>query len=89
MAKRRYPRYPDARATPLKTVGYGYVGSWRDGSVGWFLPTHLGGTKNQSEPPAHAAGEHSRDDDYFTLCRITVEVLPFSRRRRHPRRVKR
>jgi hypothetical protein len=31
-----------------KAVGYGYVGEWDDGTLGWCLPKHLAGwhTKN-------------------------------------------
>ena len=30
-----------------KTVGYGYVGEWSDGTLGWCLPKHMidGGRK--------------------------------------------
>lgn len=84
--KRKRRRYLDAMASPTKNVSYGYVGHWRDGQLGWSLPTHASGSKDRTEPPDHMMAEYAMDDDFFTLCRITIEVVPGARRRRHPNR---
>jgi hypothetical protein len=60
-----------------KTVGYGWVARWRDGSLGYILPDHLGHGNNK---PAQK--------DWFppgmkgVLCKITVEVVGRSDGRR-------
>lgn len=65
-----------------KTVAYGYVGEWNDGTLGWFLPKHLdsGHTlKNPRRPTAtfpHCIGEKG------ILCKITIEEVPNRRRRK-------
>lgn len=69
-----------SRSDKNKVVGYGYVGRWADGSIGWFLPTHIAGSQTP-ESPSHAAEEHA-SGELFELCKITVEVVHGKRRRR-------
>ena len=35
-----------------KTVAYGYVGEWNDGTLGWFLPQHLDSGHTLKKPTA-------------------------------------
>lgn len=58
-----------------KTVGYGYVGRWRDGTLGWMLPAHLGGYARPAEPPSDLFQQIALPKDRVVLCRITVEVI--------------
>ncbi len=59
-------------ASPDKTVGFGWVGRWYGGDIGWNLPNHLTGHREETAAP------HSRVvllDDRFVKCRITIEVV--------------
>lgn len=75
-----------SKAGKKKTVGFGYVGRWKNGTLGWFLPTHLCGRRDGSEHPNDEAGVYSNDDDRFALCRITIEQVPGAREIRHRNR---
>ncbi len=84
MTTKRKPRrtYPDAKSGRTKTIGYGYVGTWLDGTLGWFLPEFLGGYRGQTEPPPRAVRKlASAKGDAFVLCRITIEAVPGVRRK--------
>jgi hypothetical protein len=64
------------KRTCTKTVGYGYVGMWIDGTPGWFLPTFLSGGDRYTEPPNTEASKYVRPEgDYFVKCRITIQVI--------------
>lgn len=61
-----------------KTVGYGYVGRWIHGHLGWSMPRWLTGTTGELERPEPTdwnTGER------HVLCRITVEVVTDERGR--------
>ena len=61
---------------PKKTQGYGYAGTWRDGSAGWFMPSHIhNGDKQRtpSSPNDKIAQYHKFCRTY--LCRITVDPV--------------
>jgi hypothetical protein len=55
-----------------KTVGFGYVGRWGDGTLGWCLPTFLNGYKNVREYPKAA---DFNDGEPAYLCKITVQLV--------------
>ena len=62
------------KAGKQKTAGYGFVGRWADGTLGWAMPTHLGASVIEHPRPAiWNRGEPSY------LCRITVEQVFDSR----------
>ena len=61
-----------AFSTKIKTVGYGYVGKWKAGSLGWFLPNHLEGVNYVNEPPN--PNENFKKEKAY-LCKITVEQV--------------
>lgn len=65
---------------PNVTVGYGYVGRWHDGTLGWFLPTHLLGYNIRLPEPPDSQG--FAKGELFELCKITVEKVPGKRKRR-------
>lgn len=52
-----------------KTVGYGWVGRWRDDTLGWFLPSHLGCGVNEPQTTDWNNGEKA------VLCKINVEQV--------------
>jgi hypothetical protein len=60
-----------------KTIGYGFVGRWYNGSVGWCMPRHLSqsSVRGRSEPPSDVFDENAKDGDCAVLCKITVEVV--------------
>lgn len=88
MAKLRKNRR-DAMSSWTKTVGFGYVGRWKNGDVGWFMPRMVGG-RHDNEPPNDDASKFVGDDgETFVLCRITVEQVFASNGRAITRRVRR
>jgi hypothetical protein len=62
-----------------KTVGYGYVGEWADGTLGWCLPNHVGGKQHYPCAP-HPTWSNIGEPSY--LCKITIERVPNKRMRR-------
>jgi hypothetical protein len=70
-------------ASKDKTTGYGFVGRWRDGTLGWILPDYLSGYSRGSytEPPSPRFHKSARPIDRAVLCRITIEVVKDSRGR--------
>jgi len=66
-----------------KTVGYGYVGEWSDGTLGWCLPNHISGTSREEETePCASHPEWSNIGEPSYLCKITIERVPGVRMRR-------
>jgi hypothetical protein len=65
-----------------KTVGFGYVGEWADGTLGWCLPTHLSGYSIRVKEPCAAHPEWSNVGERSYLCKITIERVPNVRMRR-------
>ena len=61
-------------ATRAKAVGYGFVGQWADGTIGWCLPEHMA-SGSLIEPPSRIGRANSTRADRFLLCRITVAVV--------------
>lgn len=60
------------------SVGYGYVGQWIDGRIGWFLPRHhLGRGKRCVQPPNSEAHVYinGNSKERFFLCKITVKPV--------------
>lgn len=79
----RSKRKPGIRS-PRKTAGYGWVGQWLDGDLGWVLPDHLSGYARQTDSPNPR--NYVRNKDRLVLCRITVEAVLDKRGRRITRR---
>ena len=85
--KKSKQRFPDAgHYGPNKVVTYAYVGRWSNGELGWNMPNHANGQKDRPEMMDTKRGQWCDKDDIFELCRVTVEVIPGARRRRHPQR---
>lgn len=61
-----------------KTVGYGYVGEWHNGKLGWFLPKHL--SEGQTSRPTETFSTMRGESGVF--CKITIEEVPNRRRRK-------
>jgi hypothetical protein len=57
-------------ATKKKTVAYGFVGKWNDGSPGWCVPEFI-----------HAGWSRAPEAKYFNngapsyFCKITIEQV--------------
>ncbi len=60
-------------ASADKAVGFGWVGRWSDGTIGWILPDHLLCYPKGTEAPDHRP--YVDPDKRLVRCRITVEVL--------------
>lgn len=58
-----------------KSVGYGFVGKWEDGQLGWFLPNHLTATGRRLPDIAAAHPNWSNIGERSYLCKITVELV--------------
>lgn len=61
-----------------KTVGYGFVGLWRDNKKpGWWMPNHI----HDFDRRGNSAGIrrefliYGQDTDRAVLCKITVEQV--------------
>lgn len=55
-----------------EVVGKGYVGRWKDGTLGWFMPKCLTGFKRDREKPA--AHDYNRGEKSY-LCEISVKQV--------------
>ena len=62
---------------PTSATGYGYVGAWGHGRMGWWLPNHLSVESTPDNPatanPSLVENDPTGEDTY--LCCITVEPL--------------
>jgi hypothetical protein len=65
-----------------KMVAYGYVGEWKDGDLGWFLPRHLCDYDTIDHPSPTWPTFESAEGELGVLCKITLEEIPGKRRRR-------
>jgi hypothetical protein len=45
---RKKLKFISGRSSNKKTVGYGFVARWHDGTLGWALPEHLCGHPRRS-----------------------------------------
>lgn len=54
--------------TKDREIGYGWVGRWKDGSLGWVLPDHM---DNQSNRP-DTSRSYIPDDCKLEYCRIEI-----------------
>ena len=61
---------------PRKTVGFGWVGAWRDGAIGWWLPKfiHRFNRRGSAERPNSALMSYA-DDNRVYMCKITIEPV--------------
>ncbi|MHA1573257.1 MAG: hypothetical protein ACTSX8_04625 [Alphaproteobacteria bacterium] len=62
-----------------KTVGFGWVGRWDDGTIGWILPAVLTGHVGNINTPPH--NSYAGPDVRLVKCRITIEVIKDKRGR--------
>lgn len=61
-----------------KSVAYGWVGRWWNGTIGWILPTHLdpsGGNYPDFENQKYVRAARFRENNELIFCKITVEVI--------------
>jgi len=65
-----------------KIVGYGYVGRWMEGGIGWAMPAFLHSDNTIDKPEEPVTTNYTSENDFAELCRITIEVVPGARRRR-------
>lgn len=65
-----------------KTVGYGYVGEWASGELGWFLPRHIHFRDTPRHPSTPFATFSSALGCRGVFCKITIEEVPGRKGRR-------
>lgn len=65
-----------------KVTAYGYVGEWRDGTLGWFLPKHLSSRASLERPAQPMPTFSSMIGEHGVLCKITIEEVPNKRKRK-------
>lgn len=60
-----------------RVTGYGYVGRWRDGIIGWSIPPCLAPINTRDRPREASAffDRFSLTTDRAVLCKITIEVV--------------
>ncbi len=68
-----------------KTVGYGYVGRWSDGELGWAMPGFVdtgkdNAARRRGTRGSACKGSYARNAK-LELCRITIEPVKDSRGR--------
>lgn len=68
---------------PKPTTGYGYVGVWSDGSIGWFMPRHIDSryARNYPSSPAPDMPRYAGKRERAFLCKITVTPVTDKRGR--------
>jgi len=69
-------------------IGRGYVGRWRDGTLGWCMPSHMSGIRT-ADGPSEVFERNAREGDRVVLCEITVRVVRDSLGREITRKAKR
>ena len=81
----------DKPATKKRLVGYGYVGVWSNGTLGWGMPRHLNTrlrkTRSLRRCPDKAKPDKWNQGAQTYLCEITVKPVTDSRGRFIVRRV--
>ena len=60
--------------------GFGYVGRWIDGQLGWFLPKHMTPIVRSEAAARRGVRGHAINNQYtkgqrLVLCRITIEPV--------------
>jgi hypothetical protein len=60
-----------------RAKGYGFVGRWHSGKIGWCLPSHLPGYPRRYgvERPSDLFNRNAFEKDRAVLCEITVRVV--------------
>ena len=66
---------------PDSTEGYGYVGTWHDGILGWCLPDALSEFDTRREPAKNDEKGWQIPGDRSFLCRITITPVTDKRGR--------
>ena len=61
-------------STPTKVIGYGYVGRWCDGTLGWAMTDHVDGRYGGLGSPKDVPWTRDSEQN-AVLCRITVEQV--------------
>ena len=61
---------------PKKTIGYGFIGVWANGSVGWMGLSHIGGSREYPDMPVDSPDrkEIMKGERLF-MCKVTVTPL--------------
>jgi hypothetical protein len=57
---------------PKANKGKGYVGVWRNGKIGWFLPMFIQGPNRSAEMPN---SNSSLNGERVYLCEITIKPI--------------
>jgi hypothetical protein len=68
---------------PKSVTGYGYVGQWRDGTLGWFGTSSITRYHSRKYPggPSNGWEQSAVAGDRAFLCRITVTPVYDKQRR--------
>lgn len=62
---------------PAKVRGFAYVGTWRDGELGWCGARHLSNDKTPKYPhsPSQSWEDNAHPGDRAFLCEVIVRPL--------------
>lgn len=76
-----------SRKNKNKTIGFGYVGQWIDGTLGWSMPEFVSGSgkgtktdRKYADKPRNEGRPWAADEPHY-LCKITVELIKDKRGR--------
>ena len=77
-----------AKLGKTKSVGYGYVAKWRDGTLGWKVPPHISEQSRQPRLDEADKGILRRGGhDRLIFCKITIEQVFDSKGRAITRKI--
>jgi hypothetical protein len=60
---------------PKTNKGKGYVGTWRHGKIGWWMPEFVSGPPYIEKPNAEAVSKGFLKGERVFLCEIIVKPL--------------
>ena len=62
-------------STGEKLVAFGFVGRWKNGSLGWHVPAFLYRSTGRRRYPTRPERTAWNEDTPMELCRITIEPM--------------
>jgi len=74
MSKRRFQRHKGTFGKD-KSIGYGLVARWSDGTLGWAVPAFVYGRALYLRPHQENLAANMGVPVRFEYCRITIEAV--------------
>jgi hypothetical protein len=71
-----------------KVISYGYVGRWRDGTLGWSCPSIVRGYRDRQLREKPEVQDFNENQPHY-LCKITIELVKNKKGKHIMKRLKR